>query len=284
MIIQCDKCKTKFRLDDSRVKGRGVRVKCTKCQTLFIVTPPEPPVELEEIGEENVQTPVEDRDEVSSAPSGDDEHPTAEKEPASGGSDSGGEPTWDSAMAEAGAGEDKEDEEEPTWGDAFGEEKGADKDKGEEPTWDSAMAEAGAGEDKEDEEEPTWGDAFGEEEGADKDKGEEPTWDSAMAEAGAGEDKKDEEEPTWGDAFGEEVVAGQDDSVTGDGGEKPVEAGGDEPASDEADAFTFAADEIGETPAVDRKDDDFDFAPAGNEGAAEPEPQPPREVKSSCCS
>lgn len=41
MIIQCDRCSTKFRLDDSRVTGAGVRVKCTKCQNIFLVTPPE---------------------------------------------------------------------------------------------------------------------------------------------------------------------------------------------------------------------------------------------------
>ncbi|MBI5903384.1 MAG: zinc-ribbon domain-containing protein [Deltaproteobacteria bacterium] len=40
MIIQCDKCHTKFRLDDSKVKGAGVKVRCTKCQNVFIVTPP----------------------------------------------------------------------------------------------------------------------------------------------------------------------------------------------------------------------------------------------------
>ena len=52
MIIQCDQCKTRFRLDDSKVKGKGVRVKCTKCQNLFIVTPPEPEKEPEKIAED----------------------------------------------------------------------------------------------------------------------------------------------------------------------------------------------------------------------------------------
>ena len=40
MIIQCDKCSTKFRLDDSRITANGVRVRCTKCQNVFVVTPP----------------------------------------------------------------------------------------------------------------------------------------------------------------------------------------------------------------------------------------------------
>lgn len=54
MIIQCDRCSTKFRLDDSRVTGAGVRVKCTKCQNIFLVTPPE-------------ETPVEEILSVASA-------------------------------------------------------------------------------------------------------------------------------------------------------------------------------------------------------------------------
>lgn len=37
MIIQCEKCKTKFRLDDSRVTDRGVKVRCTKCKYVFRV-------------------------------------------------------------------------------------------------------------------------------------------------------------------------------------------------------------------------------------------------------
>jgi predicted Zn finger-like uncharacterized protein len=40
MIIQCDKCETKFKLDDSAIKGKGVKVKCTKCQNVFVVMPP----------------------------------------------------------------------------------------------------------------------------------------------------------------------------------------------------------------------------------------------------
>ena len=37
MIIQCEKCKTKFRLDDSRVNDKGVKVRCTKCKHVFRV-------------------------------------------------------------------------------------------------------------------------------------------------------------------------------------------------------------------------------------------------------
>lgn len=54
MIIQCDKCSTKFRLDDSRITGNGVKVRCTKCQNVFIVAPP-PPVEEVQVEEDAVK-------------------------------------------------------------------------------------------------------------------------------------------------------------------------------------------------------------------------------------
>jgi predicted Zn finger-like uncharacterized protein len=41
MIIQCKSCESKFRLDDSKVHSGGVKVRCTKCQNVFIVWPPE---------------------------------------------------------------------------------------------------------------------------------------------------------------------------------------------------------------------------------------------------
>ncbi|MDD3294611.1 MAG: DUF3426 domain-containing protein [Geobacteraceae bacterium] len=46
MIIQCEKCKTRFRLDDSRVSEAGVRVRCSRCSHTFVVrrdTPEEEP-------------------------------------------------------------------------------------------------------------------------------------------------------------------------------------------------------------------------------------------------
>ncbi len=41
MIIQCDKCSTKFRLDDSKVASSAVKVRCTKCRNVFVVQPPQ---------------------------------------------------------------------------------------------------------------------------------------------------------------------------------------------------------------------------------------------------
>jgi predicted Zn finger-like uncharacterized protein len=44
MIIQCDNCNTKFRLDDSKITGSGVRVRCSRCSHTFIVRK-EPPAD-----------------------------------------------------------------------------------------------------------------------------------------------------------------------------------------------------------------------------------------------
>lgn len=45
MIIQCEKCQTRFRLDDSRVTDKGVKVRCTKCKQVFTVQKSEPDTE-----------------------------------------------------------------------------------------------------------------------------------------------------------------------------------------------------------------------------------------------
>jgi predicted Zn finger-like uncharacterized protein len=38
MIVQCDHCSTKFKLDDAKVKPGGVKVRCSKCKEVFLVT------------------------------------------------------------------------------------------------------------------------------------------------------------------------------------------------------------------------------------------------------
>jgi predicted Zn finger-like uncharacterized protein len=48
MIVQCENCKAKFRLDESKVPEQGRRVRCSKCKHVFMVrrdTPAEPPKE-----------------------------------------------------------------------------------------------------------------------------------------------------------------------------------------------------------------------------------------------
>ena len=43
MIIQCENCKTKFRLDESLLKEEGSKVRCSICKHTFMVFPPEKP-------------------------------------------------------------------------------------------------------------------------------------------------------------------------------------------------------------------------------------------------
>jgi predicted Zn finger-like uncharacterized protein len=40
MIITCESCKTKFRLDSERLKGPRSKVRCTRCGHVFAVAPP----------------------------------------------------------------------------------------------------------------------------------------------------------------------------------------------------------------------------------------------------
>jgi predicted Zn finger-like uncharacterized protein len=37
MIVKCDQCDTKFKLDDTKVSERGTKVRCSKCKHIFIV-------------------------------------------------------------------------------------------------------------------------------------------------------------------------------------------------------------------------------------------------------
>jgi predicted Zn finger-like uncharacterized protein len=47
MIIQCEQCRTKFKLDDSKVPAKGVKVRCAKCRHVFSVTKEQPEAELQ---------------------------------------------------------------------------------------------------------------------------------------------------------------------------------------------------------------------------------------------
>ena len=37
MIVQCDQCNAKFRLEDTKVKDGGAKVRCSKCKHIFVV-------------------------------------------------------------------------------------------------------------------------------------------------------------------------------------------------------------------------------------------------------
>ncbi|MBW2616257.1 MAG: zinc-ribbon domain-containing protein [Deltaproteobacteria bacterium] len=41
MIIQCEKCRTKFNLDESLIKKEGSKVRCSRCGDVFMAYPPE---------------------------------------------------------------------------------------------------------------------------------------------------------------------------------------------------------------------------------------------------
>ncbi|MBF0211716.1 MAG: zinc-ribbon domain-containing protein, partial [Desulfamplus sp.] len=45
MIITCEKCSTKFNLDESLLKKEGSKVRCSMCKHIFKTYPPPPPDE-----------------------------------------------------------------------------------------------------------------------------------------------------------------------------------------------------------------------------------------------
>ncbi len=42
MIVRCDKCNTRYKLDDASIPGEGIKVRCSKCGNIFIVEKPVP--------------------------------------------------------------------------------------------------------------------------------------------------------------------------------------------------------------------------------------------------
>ena len=42
MKISCEKCDAKYNVDDARIPPSGIKIKCPKCMTLFVVKKPEP--------------------------------------------------------------------------------------------------------------------------------------------------------------------------------------------------------------------------------------------------
>ena len=49
MIIQCEKCNSKYRLDDSRINPPGSSVRCSKCGHIFFVSKKEDPENKKEL-------------------------------------------------------------------------------------------------------------------------------------------------------------------------------------------------------------------------------------------
>ena len=42
MLVTCEKCQSKFKLDDDLVKESGTKVRCSNCQDIFAVYRPAP--------------------------------------------------------------------------------------------------------------------------------------------------------------------------------------------------------------------------------------------------
>ena len=61
MIIQCEQCQTRFRLDDSKVTVKGVKVRCAKCKHVFTVRKEEPEPEAVCFGAPLEQTALADQ-------------------------------------------------------------------------------------------------------------------------------------------------------------------------------------------------------------------------------
>jgi predicted Zn finger-like uncharacterized protein len=56
MIIQCEQCQAKFKLDDSKVTDKGVKVRCAKCKHVFTVTKEQPAAEPQDFSSPPEQT------------------------------------------------------------------------------------------------------------------------------------------------------------------------------------------------------------------------------------
>ena len=57
MIIECEKCRTKFNLDESLLKKTGSKVRCSICKHVFTAFPVEAELQIEEILAEPVEEP-----------------------------------------------------------------------------------------------------------------------------------------------------------------------------------------------------------------------------------
>jgi len=57
MVIECERCHTKFRLDENLLKGTGSKVRCSICQHKFILFPPKTGLQVEEGAGEGREEP-----------------------------------------------------------------------------------------------------------------------------------------------------------------------------------------------------------------------------------
>ena len=60
MIIQCDHCNARFRMDDAKLANGPVKVRCAKCKEVFVVAPEEPAAPAEAEPLKSAAVPPED--------------------------------------------------------------------------------------------------------------------------------------------------------------------------------------------------------------------------------
>lgn len=65
MIIKCDQCQAKFKLDDSKVTDKGVKVRCTKCKSVFTVKKEQPEAEPFDFVSSFEQTPASQKEDMT---------------------------------------------------------------------------------------------------------------------------------------------------------------------------------------------------------------------------
>ena len=58
MIIECEKCHTKFNLDENLLKETGSKVRCSICKHVFTAFPPKEELEVEGFKTEKIESPV----------------------------------------------------------------------------------------------------------------------------------------------------------------------------------------------------------------------------------
>lgn len=96
MIIECEKCESKFNLDESLLKEEGSKVRCSQCKHVFTVYPSEQaPLEEPELSD-NLDEDLEETVALDSPPALDDKEP----EPVAEGEDVDFDKAFEEAMGE----------------------------------------------------------------------------------------------------------------------------------------------------------------------------------------
>ena len=68
MIVECEKCKSKFNFDQALIKEEGSKVRCSRCKNIFIVYPPQPESEEDQTLIQNIEEELEETVALDSPP------------------------------------------------------------------------------------------------------------------------------------------------------------------------------------------------------------------------